>query len=99
ARPVPGRIRSRRDAGPVDGTNSACRRAYRHCEAHNEQVIIDGAVYRDGLREDTSDDPATLDATLASLSGSDFLWIGLSDPSREQVERFGAALGLHPLAV
>lgn len=62
-------------------------------------MIIDGAVYRDGLREDTSDDPATLDATLASLSGSDFLWIGLSDPSREQVERFGAALGLHPLAV
>lgn len=80
-------------------TNCACLRAYRAAERHNGQVIIDCAVYLDGVREETDRDPDTLDDTLASLSGSDFLWIGVNNPTHGEMQRLGAALGMHPLAI
>ncbi len=61
--------------------------------------MIDCAVYVDGVRRDTDHDPDTLDTTLASLTGNDFLWIGVNDPAHEEMEHIGAALGMHPLAV
>lgn len=60
---------------------------------------MDCAVYLDGVREETDRDPETLDDTLAELTGQDFLWIGVSDPTHEEMERLGGALGLHPLAI
>lgn len=62
-------------------------------------VIIDCAVYRDGIREETSRDPDHLGATLAVLTGNDFLWIGVNNPTHGEMTALGNALGLHPLAV
>lgn len=61
--------------------------------------MIDCAVYIDGVRRDTDHDPDGLDEILASLSGNDFLWVGVNDPTHEEMEHIGAALGMHPLAV
>ncbi len=62
-------------------------------------MIIDCAVYLDGVREETDRDPQTLDETLATLTGRDFLWIGVSNPTHAEMESLGSALGMHPLAV
>jgi len=60
-------------------------------------VIVDQAVYRDGVRQacgDLSDD-------LTSLRDDDngFLWIGLKDPSDAEFNLVNQELRLHPLAV
>ncbi|MCD9198031.1 magnesium/cobalt transporter CorA [Aeromicrobium wangtongii] len=62
-------------------------------------MIIDCAVYRDGLRETTAHDNGSLQSALATLGDDDFLWIGISDPTAEEMKRVGDALRLHPLAV
>jgi len=62
-------------------------------------VIIDCAVYRDGVREDTHSDKGSLDAALAGLGQDDFLWIGIGNPTSDEMHRVAAALQLHPLAV
>jgi len=66
---------------------------------HNDVVIIDCAVYRDGVRESTDDDRASLQAAFAGLGEDDFLWIGVNDPQHDELQRVAATLGLHPLAV
>ncbi len=60
-------------------------------------MIVDQAVYRDGVRQacgDLSDD-------LTSLRDDDngFLWIGLKDPSDAEFNLVNQELRLHPLAV
>jgi len=60
---------------------------------------MDCAVYVDGARRDTAPEPEELDERLAELSGNDFLWIGVNNPTHDEMERIGAALGMHPLAV
>ncbi len=60
-------------------------------------MIVDQAVYRDGVRQacgDLSDD-------LTSLRDDDkgFLWIGLKDPSDAEFSLVNQELRLHPLAV
>lgn len=62
-------------------------------------MIIDCAVYRDGVRETTDHDRSSLDAALANLGKDDFLWIGIGDPTEEEMDRVASALSLHPLAV
>jgi len=62
-------------------------------------VIIDCAVYRDGVRETTEHDSESLDAALARLGDDDFLWIGIGNPKPDEMLRVGESLGLHPLAV
>ncbi len=62
-------------------------------------MIIDCAVYLDGVRDDIDRDPAQLDETLASLTGNDFLWIGVNNPTHAEMQTLGAALGMHPLAI
>lgn len=62
-------------------------------------MIIDCAVYRDGVREDTQSDKGSLDAALARLGQDDFLWIGIGNPTSDEMHRVAAALQLHPLAV
>lgn len=67
---------------------------------HNCHVIIDCAIYRDGVREDTSHDVDSLESALASLKGAnDFIWIGLFEPSAAELAEIGAPLKLHPLAM
>jgi magnesium transporter len=65
----------------------------------NEHVIIDCAVYRDGVRETTDHDKHSLDVARAGLGEDDFLWIGISDPAGDEMDHVAEALGLHPLAV
>jgi magnesium transporter len=62
-------------------------------------VIIDCAVYRDGVREDTAHDSRSLDSALAGLGEDDFLWIGIGNPTKDEMARVARALSLHPLAV
>ena len=60
-------------------------------------VIVDQAMYVDGVRLS----PGDLSDELASLraSASGFIWIGLKDPTDEEFELVNRELGLHPLAV
>ncbi|MBC7633440.1 magnesium/cobalt transporter CorA [Aeromicrobium sp.] len=62
-------------------------------------MIIDCAVYRDGVRETTEHDRNALDEALAGLGEDDFLWIGIGNPTQDEMHQVGDALGLHPLAV
>ena len=62
-------------------------------------MIIDCAVYRDGVREETESDRGGLDAALEGLGEDDFLWIGINNPTKDELNRIGQALTLHPLAV
>ena len=62
-------------------------------------MIIDCAVYRDGIRESTEHDKASLDAALAGLGADDFLWVGIGNPMVDEMQHVAGALGLHPLAV
>jgi magnesium transporter len=66
---------------------------------HNVVVIIDSAVYRDGVRESTQHDKESIDAALAALGEGDFLWIGIGNPTSDELHRVAASLHLHPLAV
>ncbi len=65
----------------------------------NDDVIIDCAVYTDGVRETTEHDSESLDAALRRLGEDDFLWIGIGNPTADEMHRVADALGLHPLAV
>lgn len=62
-------------------------------------MIIDCAVYRNGVREDTAHDTLALDAALAGLGSDDFLWIGINNPTSDELHRVANSLSLHPLAV
>jgi len=60
-------------------------------------VIVDQAMYVDGVRLPVADLSDELAALRASASG--FLWIGLKDPTDAEFSLVNAELGLHPLAV
>ncbi len=63
-------------------------------------VIIDCAIYRKGHREETSHDPDALAEVIKGLADTEgFLWIGLFEPSLEELTHFAGPLNLHPLAV
>jgi magnesium transporter len=63
-------------------------------------VIIDCAIYRKGHREETSHEPDALAEVIAALEDTDdFLWIGLYEPSVEELSTFAEPLNLHPLAI
>ncbi len=62
-------------------------------------MIIDCAVYREGVRESTEHDTDALETALAGLGEDDFLWIGIGNPRTDELERVAGTLGLHPLAV
>jgi magnesium transporter len=63
-------------------------------------MIVDCAHYRDGARQ--HEEPLEIDraAKLARAGGADdFVWLGLLDPSAEELDRVGEAFGLHELAL
>ncbi|MCW2823231.1 MAG: corA [Aeromicrobium sp.] len=62
-------------------------------------MIIDCAVYRDGVRETTEHDTSSIEAALAGLGDADFLWIGIGNPTADELHRVADSLHLHPLAV
>jgi magnesium transporter len=64
---------------------------------HDEPVIVDQAVYRDGTRLPCADLSDELDRLRDDPDG--FLWIGLKDPTDAEFDLVKDELGLHPLAV
>jgi magnesium transporter len=61
-------------------------------------VIVDQARYHDGRRLPVSDIEEAL-REIRAHDSSDFLWIGMKDPSVETFDWVSDALHLHPLAV
>jgi magnesium transporter len=63
-------------------------------------VIVDNAIYRKGVRVPMDCQPSDLAAVRERLIGDDdFIWIGLYQPSADELNDVAAAFGLHPLAV
>ena len=61
-------------------------------------MIVDKAVYADGRRYECQDVAEGL-ARAQQADGNAFLWVGLYEPSAEQVQHFARLLDLHPLVV
>ena len=66
------------------------------------QAVVDCAVYLDGDRLPGSFDCETAFRRVRELERSDqsaFVWLGLHEPDRRQMDAVAATFGLHPLAV
>ena len=62
-------------------------------------MIIDQATYRDGVRRSCFDLSESLDELRSRPDSTDFLWIGLNDPTQAEFDLVNDELRLHPLAV
>jgi magnesium transporter len=63
-------------------------------------VIVDSAIYRDGVRAESSALDDLSDALeRARRDGNAFLWIGLLEPTPDEFSMITSEFGLHPLAV
>ncbi|HLU41825.1 MAG TPA: magnesium/cobalt transporter CorA [Microthrixaceae bacterium] len=66
-------------------------------------MIVGSGAYRDGERIDTAPVASRYEDLVAlartCTEGSDFVWLGLLDPSPDELAHAAAAFGLHPLAV
>jgi magnesium transporter len=62
-------------------------------------MIVDCAHYRDGVRQHEGPLEIERAAELARGGADEFIWLGLHEPSREELNRVGAAFGLHELAL
>jgi len=64
------------------------------------RVIVDSAVYRDGKRIVDDLRPSEL-GRIRELATEphDFVWVGLHDPSQDELKTVQREFGLHPLAV
>ena len=63
-------------------------------------MIVDSAVYRDGVRLAVDCHTHDYDALRAAASGDqDFVWVGLYEPSHLELTAIAEAFGLHTLAV
>ncbi|MGH3496777.1 MAG: magnesium/cobalt transporter CorA [Nocardioidaceae bacterium] len=62
-------------------------------------MIIDCAVYHSGTRIETDSHRHDLAAAFAAATGEDFVWLGLYQPTAEELQRAADVFGLHPLAV
>jgi magnesium transporter len=61
-------------------------------------VIVDCAHYRDGKRQ--NEDPLPLEeAADFCVGGGEFVWLGLKEPSDEELRRVGEMFDLHELAL
>jgi len=63
-------------------------------------VIVDSALYRDGVRVDVDCDTGDLRELRGKATGDrDFVWVGLHEPGEEELAEVAEVFGLHPLAV
>jgi magnesium transporter len=63
-------------------------------------MIVDCAHYRDGARQHEGPLEIERAAALAHEGGGhEFVWLGLHEPSRDELESIGEAFGLHELAL
>ncbi len=59
-------------------------------------AVVEWALYRDGLRQPAADFDA---ACRAARAGEGFVWLGLHEPTAEQLAQVGQVFDLHPLAL
>ncbi len=63
-------------------------------------VIVDSALYRKGERVQVGCEIHDYTALRAAADEPhDFVWVGLADPTKAELDEVAAAFGLHPLAV
>ena len=63
-------------------------------------MIVDSALYRDGVRVPLSCEKEDLESVLDAARGtSDFVWVGLHEPAPGEMDRVAVLFKLHPLAV
>ena len=63
-------------------------------------MIVDNALYRNGVRVPLDCDASDISAVRARCTGDNtFVWIGLHEPSREELAEVASVFHLHPLAV
>lgn len=63
-------------------------------------MIVDNALYRDGVRVELGIDTDDLAGVRVKATGaSDFVWVGLHEPEAGELERVADLYGLHELAV
>jgi magnesium transporter len=61
-------------------------------------VIVDSAHYRDGVRQNKGPLPLE-EAASYCVGGGEFVWLGLKEPSEEELRRVGDMFELHELAL
>ena len=61
-------------------------------------MIVDCAHYREGKRQNSGPLPLEEAATYC-VGGGEFVWLGLKEPSDEELRSVGAMFGLHELAL
>jgi len=63
-------------------------------------VIVDNALYRHGERVELGAEPHELERVHAEATGEhDFVWVGLHEPEKEELEAVAELYGLHGLAL
>ncbi|MCW2832596.1 MAG: corA [Nocardioides sp.] len=62
-------------------------------------MIVDNALYRKGVRVPVDGDHATLGGARVPCEAGDFQWIGVHDPTPEELAQIASTFDLHPLAV
>ena len=63
-------------------------------------MIVDNALYRDGVRVRVDCHKDDLNAVRDQATGDgDFVWVGLHQPAAEELNRVAKVFSLHPLAV
>jgi magnesium transporter len=59
-------------------------------------AAVDWALYRDGIRQHVPDFASAVEA---ARDGRGFVWLGLHDPTQQQLDQLGEVFNLHPLAL
>jgi magnesium transporter len=62
-------------------------------------VIVDNALYHDGVRVPLGDGDPSLGHARVPCGVGDFQWVGIHDPSEEELRQIATTFELHPLAV
>ncbi len=62
-------------------------------------MIVDNALYRDGVRVPLDCDVADLTAVRDRCDPGDFVWVGLFEPDKAELDQVAEVFGLHGLAV
>ncbi|UED88407.1 magnesium/cobalt transporter CorA [Streptomyces profundus] len=62
-------------------------------------AVVDCAVYRDGVRRPEAGDPASAIRQVRRRGRGTFVWIGLHEPTEDELAGVASQFGLHPLAV
>ena len=63
-------------------------------------MIVDNALYRDGVRVDCGTATSDLSGVrVRATDPGDFVWVGLHEPTKHELDTVAKLYDLHPLAV